>query len=293
LYSRIKDAQQFEIDNNTYRNVEIKKNTDKFQSVDIKEIETNRKNWNFLMMTEGAWEASQNSHHDVYKLPIELDVIATVFIAYYAQRYRYRNIKYNMSASNADITVTLGGSDYNFHVNMPQMLVLYLLGNRGMMSAKELAETLNIDISKLNLTLTALIMSKIIVREEGPNNNPNMKIRLNDDFKNKESNLDMIEWEKKVDRMMKQKMEKLAAPSQDAANLLKIKTEVLKYFEEKKSFVTPLTLLAELQKRLSFEVSDISLTTVIQKCVSENHLKPDGAMIGPIVVSKKSQQPTK
>lgn len=286
MLRKIKDVELSKSHNEMFQQLEVKKDSAKYQSIPSEVIEAGRKKWRFLVQYHGAWETSQDKNPIKYNLPLELSVYLDTFNAYHAIRYKHKDINYNMNASEADITVVLGGTSYKFRVNIPQMLVLYHLGNKGQLTAKEIAELMGVELPRLNLTVTGLMMAKVIAREGESKTNPDMKLYLNEEFKKEETYIDLVEWEKLVDKMMKKKA--MAQPSANGTQLVKIKMEFIKIMQNKSS-ITKKDLLSELKKIVDFEPTEEMLNIVLQKCHAENLFVVEGETIS----KKEKKAPTK
>jgi hypothetical protein len=126
------------------------------------------------------------------QLPTELRIYIDIFLGYYSQRFDDRKLAYNHDTSSGIIKVEINGKTYELLMTLSQLAVFSAINTNISISAMELQNKLNIPLPKLGPILNSLIIIKLVHRNNGPANDPNVSLVINRQFTHPDNKLSLI-----------------------------------------------------------------------------------------------------
>lgn len=200
---QIDDIIASEKDKQIYVTLKVSVKQDKYKDIPDFSIEKLRREIiNMKILRYYAWNDSKISYtndssdnitnNHSFDVPFELQPYIDIFNAYYKQAYGGRSMKWNFNVGTAVIKIKINNREYQLKVTTPQLFVLMQFNENTKITAIKLAENLGTSLSKLSPILNSLLKSKILVRDPGPANNPNMNIYIDDNFYSTNTKLSLV-----------------------------------------------------------------------------------------------------
>lgn len=173
--------------NDSFKKINVQVKSDKYKNLDITKI--NKDNVDFTVGRSYAWDLNED---ETLNIPIELSVYFDIFNNYYKSKYPDRELNCQYDKSSAIIKLQLNEKNYNIQMTLPQLIVLTIINNNGTISAKNISVQLNMPLKRLGSILNSLIAVKLLNREDGPANDPNLLFSINKNCSFLEENISLI-----------------------------------------------------------------------------------------------------
>jgi len=146
-------------------------------------------NCTFKVIREYAWNITNNEE---YKPSIELIPYLDFFEKCYTKCYPEREITYDHSCSTGIISLSINNKEYLFHMTFPQIYVIMELNRNKLMSAYQLSITTGIPLQLLANILNSFMFIKLILRNNGSPNDPNITFTINTNWSSPNDKISLI-----------------------------------------------------------------------------------------------------
>jgi hypothetical protein len=161
-----------------FNEVNININSEKYASYDKTQYDS--KICAINVLNSYAWNVKHDMHCEV---PVEFSAYIDIFNACYKMKYPDRTLSNPSDESTCILDMTFGSKTYQINMTFIQMCVIYELNKNGKMSATQLSQKLKItSLSMLGNVMNSLTMTKLVTRENGELNNPNIPYNINKSF---------------------------------------------------------------------------------------------------------------
>jgi len=195
MLSKLEDMKVSSDFNNKYKKVEVKISSNKFQNLDIDKL--NRDIINVQLRRHGAWTYSNDvDDHLEFNIPDELAPYIAIYDAFFNYVRPNKRINWNFNLGFATVSLDIGDSKYELKLTIPQLLLLLEFNEVEKVSAVEISHNMGIPLKNLSPILNTLLASRILARENGQPNDPNIKFYINMDFTSPHKSLDLTTIEK-------------------------------------------------------------------------------------------------
>ena len=230
-----------------FKKINVQAQSEKYKNYDLSKM--NKNIANFIVARSYAWDLKND---EPLNIPVELSAYFDIFNAYYKSQYPDRELNCQYDKSTAEIKMEFGDKTYNIHMTLLQLIVITLINNSGTISARNISVQLGMPLKRLEDILNSLIIAKLINREDGPANNPNLLFTINQNCSFPEESISLISLIKKT--------QELRSLQQISDTVLK--AEILSYLadEGKHNFTS------------SVEKNDTSLSSIESTNKSTNEL---------------------
>lgn len=226
---QINDVKSSKLYNENYKKIIVEPRTEKYKNYDMTKL--NKNITNFMVARSYAWDLKED---ETLNIPAEISIYFDIFNAYYKQKYQDRELNCQFDKSTTVARIELSGQYYNIHMTLPQLIVLTTINNACTISAKNISVQLDMPLRKLGPILNSLIAVKLINREDGPSNNPNLLFTINNNCTFPEEHVSLISlMRKKNDNELSDIMLKAEIFSYLAQSEGDVLENIIKYLEEK------------------------------------------------------------
>ena len=137
---------------------------------------------NFIIFRKHLYDDLDEEKKVKFNIPIDLKPYYDIFKVLYAKKYTNKHLKWNHYNSTSVGKISLNNKTYTIQMTIPQMFVLMKFNEKSEWSSLELSENLGITLKVFGPILNSLLTSKILVRDCGDDNDPNLKISYNQNF---------------------------------------------------------------------------------------------------------------
>lgn len=274
---KIEDIEESKKYKQHYVNLKVQVQSEKNKHVDINKL--NRNIINMKILRFYAWEDSKyttfnndtNKYTDLeyYNIPEEMIPYIDIFNAYYKKCYPHRTLKWNFDLGIAIIRMKFGDREYQFRVTTPQLFLLLQFNKKEKISALELAQNMGIPLSKLGHILNSLLKAKLLIRDIGPSNDPNMKISIDENFYNPNDKLSLVNLMIKQTPTINDDKEAIERFAIGRENILQAK--IVKVLKQKK-MLTHNELIELVKTNIPFEITDTLFKTAIEACIKQLYI---------------------
>jgi hypothetical protein len=150
--------------------------TDKYPNLDLNTFR--RDICSFKAVRPYAWDFKSG---DKYEPSAELGLYLECFDKIFTGVYQGgRELTINHEQSTGVLKLTIGEKDYFLHLSFPQMYIIYELNKNNIMTATQISIALgNIPLNHLASAFNSLMYIKLIVRDVGAPNDPNVSFMIN------------------------------------------------------------------------------------------------------------------
>jgi hypothetical protein len=142
----------------------------------------NKKNVVPYVLKNRIWKDIIPSN-SAYTLPDNIDIFLKFNSVCYSNRHPNRIINWKLDYGTAIVDILINGTNYEFLVTTPQMLVMMLFSSNSRFSGIEISQKLNMPLKTVGIILSSFIQSQIFKRDPGANNDILLKFYINKDFK--------------------------------------------------------------------------------------------------------------
>jgi hypothetical protein len=266
---QISDAIMNKQHNNIFKNIQVNIITDEFKNFNIHKLK--REECKFFIMRKDVWNYNINDLTS-YNLPKELDIYITIFKKYYQDRYENKKIIFQNDNSNGVLKMKLyDNKEYLIEMNFLQMSTIINICKFKNISASELSNKLNIKLNYLEHILNSLLYYKLIKRDEGLEDNPNLNFMINWDCK---FTMDKISIIKTYNDFKDNKIDKTVKENKININVLRAKIIGLLKLKNYTFDKLLLKLKTELQDDITAEIleKELQLSIKNKRIIKDNDL---------------------
>ena len=177
----IKDIEKSNTVKGHYRTLRASITSNEYsKDFDINKLDRNMVN--FIIFRKHLYDDLDEEKKVKFNIPIDLKPYYDIFKVLYAKKYTNKHLKWNHYNSTSVGKISLNNKTYTIQMTIPQMFVLMKFNEKSEWSSLELSENLGITLKVFGPILNSLLTSKILVRDCGDDNDPNLKISYNQNF---------------------------------------------------------------------------------------------------------------
>ncbi|ARF09266.1 cullin family protein [Catovirus CTV1] len=191
IYAKMKyqilDTNLSQQHNEGYKNVRFKITSEKYKNIDTSTLDKSKAE--FMVARSYAWDLAND---DIMNIPSDLSIYFDIFNGYYKTKNPDRELNCQYDKSTAMINLELGGKNYNVCVTLSQLVVLTVINDSGAISARNIATQLSIPLKKLGSILNSLMSVKLLNRENGAANDPELLFSINQNCSFADENVSLI-----------------------------------------------------------------------------------------------------
>jgi hypothetical protein len=265
------DLQESQYNNEIYRKIKIKAESDKYKSEDINIYNRDLTSFqifkysylnpeNILMHSHTLGDTSETlNYNSVNKY---LAGYLDIYRSFYKTRYPDREIEYDLIDSTIIVKMKFD-KIYYIHMSLIQYIILDLIMNKECITIQEIFELIGISLSRLNDTFNSLLKIKIIKRTTGTD----MKFSLNKEFEFTKNKLSISGLVKKEVSETKLKQREFMHDR----NMIVLCNLV--YYAKKNTYFVRDTIMDELTYKVPFKLNDDYINKAIAKALDDDYIK--------------------
>lgn len=268
------DLEESYYNDQTYRKIKIRAETDKYKDVDITKY--NRELTTFQTFKYNYYN-NKNTLTCYHKLNTEdtkinminydsinknLAGYLDIYRSFYKTRYPDREIEYDLIDSNIIVKIKFDSGNYYIHMALIQYIVLDTIMIKSQISANEISEYLGLTLSKLNDTFNSLLKIKIIKRTSGPN----ITFVFNNDFKFDKNKLS-------IHGLLKKTIETKPVQREFIHDRNMIVFCNLVHYAKKNTYFSRDTIMEQLSYNVPFKLNEEYINKAIEKALEDEYIK--------------------
>lgn len=264
------DLQESHYNNEIYRKIKIKAESEKYKSEDISKYNRELTNFqifkynysnqeNILMSSHTIGDKSETLNYNTVNknLLIYLDI----YRSFFKTRYPDREIEYDLIDSTIIVKMKFD-KIYYIHMSLIQYIILDIIMNNECITVQEIFLTTGISLSRLNETFNSLLKIKIIKRTTGPD----IKFSLNKDFEFNKNKLS-------ISGLVKKEGSEKVAQREFMHDRNMIVLCNLVYYAKKNTYFSRDTIMDELTYKVPFKLNDEYINKAISKALEDDYIK--------------------
>lgn len=260
---RIEDIETSLINKDTYDNLNVKIDPAKHKNLDISKI--NRRKVNPRTLRFYAWNDCKSSDVVSYNVPIELEIYIDIYNAYYKKKYEFRELVWNFDLGTAEVKAKFGDKTYTIKLATSQLFLLMQFTEQPKMSARELANRMNISLQKLQPLLNTFLKGKILMRDTSSKTNPDMMIWYNHNFNHHQSEFSLVSLLKKQEN---EKTDEIVKDNFACGRKNIVKAVIVHTMKQRNKLVyEELLAIVEHQCKLPFKPSEDLIKECLEICI--------------------------
>ena len=270
LYAKIKyqitDAIISRRHDELFRTVNVRQRSEKFKDLDLTTFDRNI--CKFMIMRSFIVDQKDL---DQYNVPDVICVFMAIFMGYYNSQFRDQVLIFLHNQSTGILAMKLkDDKKYNIKMTLLQMYVILTISKTGVISAKEISESLKMPLNKLGRILNSLIDCSLIVRGQGISTNANLLFSINWDCSFDETDIDIIPALKKwINAVSTQKQVPPQIPDVSTALL---NAKIMISLVNKLEGIDESTLRTLVESTLSVKVPDMQFTNELKHLINSNKI---------------------
>jgi hypothetical protein len=277
------DLQDSYYNNQSYKKIKIRAESDKYKNVDMNSYNrelTNFKVFKYNYCTnpdnilarahnlESKSESNQNLTIDYNNVGKNLAGYLDIYRSYYKTRYPDREIEYDLIDSTIIVKMKFNDNPYYIHMALIQYMVLdKIMENPNGLTVQSISEQLSIPASKLNETFNSLLKIRIVKRTSGTSQISIVKFILNKDFSFEKNKLSISGLVKKDNSEAK--------PTQrdflHDRNMIVLCNLI--YYTKKNTYFSRDTIMEQLSYKIPFKLTEEQLNKAIDKALADDYIK--------------------
>lgn len=265
------DLQESHYNNEIYRKIKIKAESDKYKSEDISKYSRDLTSFqmfkynylnpeNILMRAHTLGDSSETLNYSAVNKTLAgyLDI----YRSFYKTRYPDREIEYDLIDSTIIVKMKFDKT-YYIHMALIQYIILDLIMNKECISVQEIFDSVGISLSRLNETFNSLLKIKIIKRTTGFD----MKFSLNKDFEFDKNKLS-------ISGLVKKEVSETKTTQREFMhdrNMIVLCNLV--HYAKKNTYFSRDTIMDELTYKVPFKLNDEYINKAIAKALEDDYIK--------------------
>lgn len=253
---QINDIKSSKHYNETYKKINVQVKSEKYKNLDANSL--NKEKADFTVARSYAWDLKDD---ETLNVPPEVSVYFDIFNGYYKSKYPDRELNCQYDKSTSVVRLELNNKIYNIHMTLPQLIVLTVINNSGTISAINISKQLNMPLRRLGGILNSLIAVKLLNREEGAANDPNLLFSLNQNCSFLEENVSLISL------MRKNKCENEISDTV-------LKAEILSFIAQNEN-TTLENIMLFLEEKLKLKIEQSRVNNILQQQIKSNVVKSE------------------
>jgi hypothetical protein len=268
------DLQESYYNNDVYRKIQIKTESDKYKNEDINKYNRELTNFqifkynyinpeNILTQVHNLSSQSMDNKTLIFNsINKNLATYLDIYRSFYKTRYPDREIEYDLIDSTIIVKIKFDKT-YYIHMALIQYIILDIIMKKDCISVQEIFDIVGIPLSNLNDTFNSLLKIKMIKRNTGSD----IKFSLNTDFEFEKNKLS-------ISGLVKKEISETKIAQREFIhdrNMIVLCNLV--HYAKKNTYFSRDTIMEELMYKIPFKLNDEYINKAIIKALEDDYIK--------------------